>query len=146
MPAKPSAGGPKLAGNSWHTGVRRGSDVISSAPTWGRNAEIARTSARSPTGKARKGAENWGHATVLKRGEPPVANSTRSTGRLALATAQVPTASDRRRHSRASAMAARCVGIANAALKAGRAPRRRGRAPSVTEAAAVLAEQAVAVI
>jgi hypothetical protein len=41
-------------------------------------------------------------------------------------------------------MAASCVGIANAALKAGKAPRRRGRAPSGREAAAVLVEQVMA--
>jgi hypothetical protein len=40
-------------------------------------------------------------------------------------------------------MAARSVGIVNAASQAGKAPQRRGRAPSGREAVVVLAEEAV---
>jgi hypothetical protein len=64
---------------------------------------------------------------------------------LVLATARAPTARDRRRHSRVSAMAARSVGIANAALQAGKAPRRRGRVLSGREEVVVQPEQVAAV-
>jgi hypothetical protein len=46
MRAKLSAGGPKVAGNSWLMAVPSAYDVISNAPTWGRNAAIGHPSGR----------------------------------------------------------------------------------------------------